>query len=550
MLTTFVIGLREGLEAALIVGIIAAFLKRNAPVGTLKYLWVGVGSAVAICLAGGIILSLISAYLPQRQQEMLECVIAAVAVVMISYMILWMNSHAKGLKGELESAAAGALARGSAVALVVMAFLAVLREGFETSVFLLAAFENSISASDAVTGIALGLAAAFFLGYLIYRGGTRINLSRFFRITGVVLVLVAAGLLMSTFRAAYEADWISLGRQPVFDLSWLVEKGSVQASVLGGILGIQPDPAVIEVAAWLLYVIPMMAIVLWPRKQRLSKVGAAKVLTTAGVVGAVVSIVLVLAAPSRPDLQHGNNEDVLTVGTGEVTSVNGEQSVSGTTRASVLTADNTTLTAEFTANMRSGGQQISISGTAPLTLVGQELVAGLSATRYDGKPVVVSNESTPAGLADTITGGRLQQLNNGRLPIGLSAADAQTPMAATYVDSWRPTVFYDRGSGVVIDVQLRMVRSLQVITTAGLTVSGGTIADLTTNFTADASVNRSVEVVAAKDDAISHQVWGQVIPALVGFASLVGLLAAGWLLGRDRSAAAVPVAADPPKVSV
>ena len=145
MLTTFVIGLREGHKGALIVGIMAAFLKTNGSRQDLCKMWLGVVTAVVLCIAVGIGLEFRTHGLPQREQEMLECVIAAVAVVTVSFMILWMKKHSRGLKSELESQAAGALAQGSAMALIGMAFLAVLREGFETSVFLVAAFQSSTS---------------------------------------------------------------------------------------------------------------------------------------------------------------------------------------------------------------------------------------------------------------------------------------------------------------------------------------------------------------------------------------------------------------------
>ncbi len=153
MLATFVIGLREGLEASLIVGIIAAFLKQSNRTDALRKVWLGVGAAVLLCLAVGVTLQLFSASLPQRQQEMLECVVAAIAVVMVSYMVLWMRKHSRDLKSDLQHATGSALARGSAGALVAMAFLAVLREGFETAVFLLAAFQSALSPVQAAIGV-------------------------------------------------------------------------------------------------------------------------------------------------------------------------------------------------------------------------------------------------------------------------------------------------------------------------------------------------------------------------------------------------------------
>ncbi|HEX5403165.1 MAG TPA: iron uptake transporter permease EfeU [Pseudonocardiaceae bacterium] len=268
MLPTFVIGLREGLEAALIVGIIAAFLGQHGRRDALPKVWLGVGIAVLICLGFGIGLHVLSDSLDFTQQERLETVVGAFAVVMVTYMVLWMSKHAKGMKGELEGAASAALAKGSTRALVTMAFLAVLREGFETVVFLLAVAQSSENGGLALTGALLGIVIAVAVGYGIYRGGVRLNMARFFRITGAALVLVAAGLVMSTLHTAWESGWISIGQQPALDLTWLVRNGTPLASLFTGVLGIQPKPTVLEVIGWLVYAVPMLLVVLWPRKRR------------------------------------------------------------------------------------------------------------------------------------------------------------------------------------------------------------------------------------------------------------------------------------------
>jgi high-affinity iron transporter len=206
----------------------------------------------------------LSSDLPQRGQEGLETVVGLFAVVMVTYMVLWMRRHSRDLKGQLEDAAATALASGSTTALVMMAFLAVLREGFETAVFLLATFHASSNSAASATGAVLGIALALVLGYGIYRGGVRINLSRFFRVTGVVLVIVAAGLVMTAVHSAAEAGWITVGQAQAFDLSWLVRPGTPVSSLLTGVLGIQPFPVWIEVIAWLAYLVPMLLLVAWP----------------------------------------------------------------------------------------------------------------------------------------------------------------------------------------------------------------------------------------------------------------------------------------------
>ncbi len=264
MLPTFVIGLREGLEAALIVGIIAAFLGQQGRKDALRQVWIGTAAAVAICIGVAIALQVISSDLPQRQQEGLETVVGALAICMVTYMIVFMRKHARSMKKDLQGAAASALAEGSSRALVLMAFLAVLREGFETAVFLLATFHASGDATTSWLGAVLGIVLAAAIGYGIYKGGVKLNLARFFQVTGLVLVVVAAGLVMTAFHTAYEAGWLTAGQTQAFDLSWLVRPGTPLSSLLTGVLGIQPFPVWIEVIAWLAYLVPMLLLVGWP----------------------------------------------------------------------------------------------------------------------------------------------------------------------------------------------------------------------------------------------------------------------------------------------
>jgi high-affinity iron transporter len=268
VLPTFVIGLREGLEAALIVGIVAAFLAQRGRSDALRLVWLGIALAIGACVLFAVALQLFSSSLPQQQQEALETVISFVAVVMVTYMIIWMRRHSRYLKHDLEAAASSALASGTAWALIAMAVLAVLREGFETSVFLLAAFQASGSPLAAGFGALIGIIVAVAIGWGIFHGGMRINLARFFRITGVVLVFVAAGLVASGIHTAHEAGWINFGQAQVVDLTWLMPPGSIVSALFTGVLGIQPQPVAIELVGWLLYLVPMLLIVLWPAAAR------------------------------------------------------------------------------------------------------------------------------------------------------------------------------------------------------------------------------------------------------------------------------------------
>jgi high-affinity iron transporter len=268
VIPTLVIGLREGLEASLVVGIIASFLAKNGRRDALRATWLGVAAAVLLCLVIGTVLVTLSRDLPEHAQEVLETIVGALAVVMVTFMIVWMGKHARSMKRELEGAAAEALKRGSAAALVAMAFLAILREGFETSVFLVSVIQQSGSTAPAAIGAVLGIVIAVAVGYGIYRGGVRLNLARFFKITGIVLVLVAAGLTMTVLHTAHEAGWVNVGQGVIADLSWLVRPGTVVASLLTGVLGLQPKPTALEAIGWVLYAVPMLAYIVWPRPQR------------------------------------------------------------------------------------------------------------------------------------------------------------------------------------------------------------------------------------------------------------------------------------------
>jgi FTR1 family protein len=291
MLPSFVIGLREGVEAALIVGIVASFLRQEGRRDALRPMWYGVAAAIAICVAVGLLLELLDEELPQRRQEGLETIVGVAAIAIVTFMVVWMRRHARGLSGQLRDSARAALASGSTTALVAMAFFAVIREGLETVVFLLAVFQNADDPATAGLGALLGLACAVAIGVLIYNGGVRLNLARFFRITGFVLVLVAAGLVASALHTAHEAGWLNVGQGQALDLTWLVVPGSWTSALLTGMLGWQPQPTYAELIGYLVYLIPAAIYVLWPAGVKLR----ARAPMTSGTAVVVLLLVLVLA---------------------------------------------------------------------------------------------------------------------------------------------------------------------------------------------------------------------------------------------------------------
>ena len=496
MLATFVIGLREGLEAALIVGIIAAFLKSNGARSDLRKMWAGVGTAVVLCIAVGIGLEFVTNGLPQREQEMLECVIAAVAVVMVSFMILWMKKHSRGLKAELEGATASALEHGSAMAMVAMAFLAVLREGFETAVFLVAAFQSSTSSLLAVVGAFSGIVVALFLGWLIYRGGVRFNMSRFFRITGVVLVLVAAGLVMKTFRAAYEAGWLHVGQQQTLDFTGFISPGSVTESLVTGVLGIQARPALIEVLAYLLYAVPMLLVVLWPPARALSAVALRR--TQFGVaalafIGAVLSFVL---APS-----------VASTGTTKIPAT-------GTAQSATLNVD----------SVRADTVMLRLDDGTEWTLHATDAAAvgDIGVTTYQAS----KKADTPESLPPSLSGSDIKELRGGRYPVGMSTLDAQSEFAAAYTTQRTVSLTLDPRTGAISAFSDSTASSATVHNASGSTVKVGVVADQTQ--TAAKAFTQGAQ--ARLDDAASavseREIFRSVVPPLlVTFAVTILLFA-------------------------
>ena len=266
MFVTFVIALREGLEAALIVGIIAGFLIRSDR-RSLRPMWFGVAAAVALSVAVALALAVAGRSLPFRTRETMEATLALVAVAGVTYMIVWMRRHGHTLRGELASKTDDALASGSRLALVALAFFAVLREGIESALFLLAVMGGGPLRLGTV-GAVSGFAAAVVVGYGLYRGAVRIDLRRFFTATGIVLVTVAAGLVATAVHDLMEAGVIDVLTRPAIDLSAIIAPGSLRASLITAFLGIRPVPRQGELIVWAVFLVPMLVYVLRPTQVR------------------------------------------------------------------------------------------------------------------------------------------------------------------------------------------------------------------------------------------------------------------------------------------
>jgi len=258
MLVPSLIMFREGVEAALIVGIIASYLSRTGRGAWMPVVWIGIFLALAFSLTVGAILQLAAVEFPQKAQELFEAIIGLVAVSVLTSMVFWMRRAARSIKAELHSSIDAAFAAPShkGFGLIAMVFLAVAREGVESVFFLLAAFQqaNAYAPLAALTGVVL----AGFVGYGVYAGSVRLDLRRFFRWTGAFILIVAAGLLANSVNALHEAGLWNYGQQVVFDISGVLPADSPLGAVLSGIFGYIDAPTVSELIVYLGFLAPSL----------------------------------------------------------------------------------------------------------------------------------------------------------------------------------------------------------------------------------------------------------------------------------------------------
>ncbi|GGZ96154.1 iron transporter [Streptomyces subrutilus] len=262
MFGNYLIGLREGLEASLVVCILVAYLVKTGRRDALRPVWTGIAIACGISLAFGALLTFGSQELTFEAQELLGGSLSIVSVGLVTWMVFWMKRTARHLKAELQGKLDAALAMGTG-ALVATAFLAVGREGLETALFVWASVRASGEGSSApLIGVLLGIATAIVLGWLFYRGALRINLAKFFTWTGGMLVIVAAGVLAYGVHDLQEARFLGGLNSRAFDISATIPPDSWYGTLLKGVFNFQPDPTVLQLVVWLLYVVPVLALFL------------------------------------------------------------------------------------------------------------------------------------------------------------------------------------------------------------------------------------------------------------------------------------------------
>jgi len=259
MLANYLIGLREGLEAALVIGILVAYVVRIDRRDLLPRVWAGAGIAVGVSLAFGAALTFGPRGLSEHAQDALSGFLSIAAVALITWMIFWMARTARHLSGRLQERLAGAI-EASRDAVVAMALVAVGREGLETALFLWAGVKSTGATTSPVLGATLGLGSAALLGYLIYRGALRVNLQLFFAWTGAFLVVIAAGVLAYGFHDLQEAELLPGEHSLAFDVSAAIPPTSWYGTLLKGVFNFSAATTWLQLAVWLAYLVPTLAL--------------------------------------------------------------------------------------------------------------------------------------------------------------------------------------------------------------------------------------------------------------------------------------------------
>ena len=254
---------REGLEASLIVGIVLAYLAKTNNRDHFRVIWAGTAAAVAVSIVTGAALFFTVGELEGRSEQIFEGVAMFSAVAVLTWMIFWMRKQAINIKRELEARVASAVAAGSAVGLASVVFFAVLREGWETALFLFAISESSSPLATTIGAVG-GLAISITLGVALYMGSRRLNLRQFFTVTGTLLIVFAAGLLAHGIHEFQEAGLLPMTIEHVWDTNALVSEDSTAGEFLRTLFGYNGNPSLLEVLAWATYLAVALALFLRP----------------------------------------------------------------------------------------------------------------------------------------------------------------------------------------------------------------------------------------------------------------------------------------------
>lgn len=264
MLANFMIGLREGLEAALVIGILIAYLRKQDRLADVRRVAVGVIAAILTSVASGLTLTLVVADAEEGANQLIGGFASLLAVIFVTWMIFWMAKHSRALPSELHNKLASAT---GTITVVAIGFFSVVREGIETSIFLWSSSEVAGKGALTLWGAVLGLLVAALLGYAIYRGSLRLNLRVFFAVTSSFLILVAAGILAYAVKEFEELGWFPFLQDQFYNFEAITPEGSWSELLLKGTVGYNPAPSILQAIVWAAYFVPV-SYIFWMRTRK------------------------------------------------------------------------------------------------------------------------------------------------------------------------------------------------------------------------------------------------------------------------------------------
>jgi high-affinity iron transporter len=269
MISSLVLSLREGLEAALVIGIVLGALKRTGRTDLKNYLWAGVLAASALSLFTALLLRFVDSELEGAAEQVFEGTTLLLAAGVLTWMIIWMRQQSRGMKRQLETRVDQATRSGGKHALFLLAFLAVLREGLELALYLTAS-TMATTGLQTLVGATTGLLMAAILGYLLFSATVRLNLQRFFQVTSLILILFAAGLVAQGVAEFNEAGIIPAIISPIWNLNPVLSDQSVLGMVFGTLFGYHGAPSLTEALSYAVYILAAFIILSWPQAIRSS----------------------------------------------------------------------------------------------------------------------------------------------------------------------------------------------------------------------------------------------------------------------------------------